>query len=553
MAKLVTLLKKDWRATANLGRLLRRQSRFKIVFIAVFATGLVSGLFALFVDGFEFLSSLGGAGFMITHRLFSLFFLGLSGMLVLSSVLTSYAALFRSREVPFLMVQPFEVGDIVAHKFMESTIWASWALLLIIVPFAAAYAWHGKLGVMFCVWTSVFSLPLLVLCSGIGSLAGFAVARWMPRSRRLGLVLVTALLAGACIWRIRTGAHGSPASAFMLAGIVPGLRLASQPLMPSWWTAEGIMACTRGQAVRGTMLWAVLASNTLMVCLAVQCLGERTFYEATQRLMGGGSRTHGRTVLLRWLEKLLGPLSRDVRGMIMKDIRSFLRDPVQWSQVLIFFGLLGLYFSSIGSFQYSRLPLEWRNLIAFLNVFSVAAVQCSLASRFIFPQLSLEGQAFWIVGLSPTRPQRILLTKFCLSLVAMLLVSVSLMLMSSQMLQVDATVRTVTIVVISAVSCGLCGLSVGLGAVFLDLKQSNPMAIVSGFGGTVNLVLSLAFMLAAIVPFGFSFHLFTLGVMSETQLHQALTLSGLWLMLLTGMAVGIPLWLGQRRLLVDID
>ena len=234
--------------------------------------------------------------------------------------------------------------------------------------------------------------------------------------------------------------------------------------------------------------------------------------------------------------------------MTMKDIRCFLRDPMQWSQVLIFFGLLGLYFSNLRTFRYHVFPPAWRNTVAFLNVFSVSAVMCSLGSRFVYPQLSLEGQGFWLLGLSPTRMGRVLLTKFMLALLGMIAVSLSLMLLSAHMLNVTGLPRTVAIGLAVAVSCAVSGLSIGLGAIFLDLNQRNPAAIVSGFGGTLNLVLSLGFMLAAILPFGLVFHIhFAKGIPLE-ELGPGLTIAAVWLVVLTSLAVSVPLWLGARSL-----
>jgi ABC-2 type transport system permease protein len=272
------------------------------------------------------------------------------------------------------------------------------------------------------------------------------------------------------------------------------------------------------------------------------------FYQAYQRATGGSGATRRNPVLLGWLARALRFLARDIRGMVLKDIRVFLRDPMQWSQALIFFGLLGLYFSSLRSFHYHYLPDAWKNLVAFLNVFSVSAVLCSLASRFIFPQLSLEGHAFWILGLSPTTPGRILVTKFFLSLSGVLTVSLVLMGLSCRMLQLDLTVRLVSLAVTAAISCAVCALSTGLGAVFLNLKQSNPVVIVSGFGGTVNLVLSLGFMLAAIVPFGLLFHLVTVELVDPAVLRRGLVLASAWLACITAAATVVPLWLGRRSL-----
>jgi len=39
---------------------------------------------------------------------------------------------------------------------------------------------------------------------------------------------------------------------------------------------------------------------------------------------------------------------------------------------------------------------------------------------------------------------------------------------------------------------------VGLGAIYPNLKEDNPSKIVAGFGGTLNLVLSLIFVLSII-------------------------------------------------------
>jgi ABC-2 type transport system permease protein len=234
--------------------------------------------------------------------------------------------------------------------------------------------------------------------------------------------------------------------------------------------------------------------------------------------------------------------------MIMKDIRSFLRDPLQWSQALIFFGLLGLYFSSFRSFHYNEMPPIWRNLIVFLNIFSVSSVICSLAARFVFPQLSLEGHSFWILGLAPTGMRRILLTKFCLASLAMVTISAALMGLATWMLQAESALSLISIGLAVAISLSVSALSTGLGALFIDLKQPNPVAIISGFGGTLNLVLSLGMMLGAILPFGLIWHWRVSEGLADTLFIKANLIAGLWVILLTVLMVSIPLWLGIRSL-----
>jgi hypothetical protein len=84
--------------------------------------------------------------------------------------------------------------------------------------------------------------------------------------------------------------------------------------------------------------------------------------------------------------------------------------------------------------------------------------------------------------------------------------------------------------------------------VFLDLRQRNPSAIVSGFGGTLNLVLSLAYMLAAILPFALIFHLNARLGLSPTEFRVGVVACLGWLSAITVATVAFPLWLGIRSL-----
>ena len=116
------------------------------------------------------------------------------------------------------------------------------------------------------------------------------------------------------------------------------------------------------------------------------------------------------------------------------------------------------------------------------------------------------------------------------------------------MLAVAGSVAGAALFIAAALAAGVSGLSVGLGAVFLDLRQQNPAAIVSGFGGTLNLILNLGLMVAVILPFGALFPLrdaVPLGAASVQAWRMAVT--G-WVLLLSGGAVAVPMWSGYRSL-----
>jgi ABC-2 type transport system permease protein len=548
MTSLSALWIKDLHVLRNLRRLLQRESVFKVVFILTFALGMMGGFFVLFLDGFRFLSGMGGGSYMITRRLFALFFFGLGTMLVMSNTVTSYSTIFRSKETTFLLTGPLDFRELVTYKFIESTLLSSWAFVFLIVPFAGAYAWHERLGLAFALWTALFSIPFVMLCGGIGTLLAMVTVRWLPRNRLFWWSVVTAglIFLGLTLRQHRPELRDE--ASFVLNRVLPGLQLASYPLSPNNWVAEGIMSLTGGQYARGLLLWCTLVSHTLMIGLFVQWLGAATFHTAYQRVLGSSDGRKRPAELLGWLDRFLSFLPHDVRGMVLKDMRSFLRDPMQWSQALIFFGLLAIYFAGFRSFRYDQLPETWRNLIVFLNIFSVSSVICSLASRFVFPQLSLEGHSFWILGLAPTRMGRILATKFLLAALTMVAVSAGLMTLATWMLQVGPGLKGVAIGLAVAISISVSALATGLGAVFVDLKQPNPVAVISGFGGTMNLVLSLGLMLASIFPYALIWHWHLIGRLGTTQFIRGNLAATIWLLALTLVTTLLPLWLGSRSL-----
>ena len=545
------LLRGRFRAFSNSGRLLRQQSWLKILVVTVFGAVLFASLGVLFYEGFDFLHRLGGAGLMVIHRLFALFFFGLGIMLLFSSIVTSYATLYRSPEVPALLVRPVTLGELTLFKSLESAIYSSWAFFFMILPFVGAFAVHQKLGVTFSLWTLLFSIPFVLLFSALGTILCMVLVRWLPSGRALYL-LVAGVLLVLVTWAARIFLEAGPMhddAGLVLTRLIPGLRISSHPVLPSWWISEGIMSLARGDNLRGFLLWLVLVANVLAAGLVLEYLGHRLFYEGWLKSTAGRGGRLGAPARWDGLLLLLPGAAPDTRALLMKDMRLFLRDPVQWSQALVFFGLLALYFLNLRQLHYHLLPPEWRNLIVFLNLFSVSAVTCSLSSRFIYPQMSMEGHSFWLLGLSPLTMLRILRAKYGLSAGLLMSVSLALMMLSSAMLQVDGLLRVVSAAVALCISAVVSAMSLGLGAMFADMKERNPAAIVSSFGGTLNLVLCMGYTIVAVFPFAGIFHLHAMDTWSDQAFRLGLGVAAFLLLVATGLGIWLPLRGGRRSLL----
>jgi len=176
--------------------------------------------------------------------------------------------------------------------------------------------------------------------------------------------------------------------------------------------------------------------------------------------------------------------------------------------VLIFFGVLGVYVANIRSLPYNLGIEEARGGIALLNLAATALVLSTFTGRFIFPLISLEGKKFWVLGLAPVERRRILYGKYFFAFFGSLAVSEALIIFSDWMLAFPASVMLGHAVMVLAICSGLAAVSVGLGACYPNLKEDNPARIVAGFGGTLNLIVSMLYILLMVAGVAMPFQLF---------------------------------------------
>ena len=187
--------------------------------------------------------------------------------------------------------------------------------------------------------------------------------------------------------------------------------------MPSWWLSTGLLEAAHGGPA-GTLqavgFLCVLLSNALLMPLLLGALGEVTLRRSFGQLSSGPrfSLPWQMTWLDRFCNRLLRSLSPTIRLVLIKDLRLFRRDPLQWSQFLLFFGLLSFYFIYVRRFDYGRQLTGWMTAIGFMNLGVVGLILSTFTTRFVFPLISIEGQRFWILGTAPVNRREILWSKF---------------------------------------------------------------------------------------------------------------------------------------------
>jgi ABC-2 type transport system permease protein len=196
------------------------------------------------------------------------------------------------------------------------------------------------------------------------------------------------------------------------------------------------------------------------------------------------------------------PAGRDLASLMDKDIRTFFRDNTQWSQLMLLGALVVVYL-----YNFSVLPLEkspvrleyLQNELAFLNTGLAGFVLSAVSVRFIFPAVSSEGGAFWIIRSSPLSIRRFLWGKFILYILPMVLLAEVLIIMSNYFLGVTTFMMVLSAVTMFFAVLGIVSLAVGFGALYPSFNYQNIAQVSTGFGGLMYMIFSALFMAAVLV------------------------------------------------------
>jgi ABC-2 type transport system permease protein len=152
-------------------------------------------------------------------------------------------------------------------------------------------------------------------------------------------------------------------------------------------------------------------------------------------------------------------------------------------------------------YNFSVLPLDrspiksvyLQNAISFLNIGLAGFVISALSTRFIFPAVSSEGKAFWIIRSSPLSARRFLWSKYVAYLVPMLILAEVLIIYTNYLLKVTAFMMVLSSVTIFLMVFGIVALGVGLGAVYPNFKHESIAQVATGFGGMIYMISSSVF------------------------------------------------------------
>lgn len=533
----------------------RRESKLKVAFVSLSVAMLWITAFALSWWLFHWLDRFGygllgtrdlSLSEVLLPRLLSVFALVLLVMLLFSNALLAFSTFYRSRETAYLVVRPLSARTLFLSRFAEIVFFASWASAFLGSPVLLAYGLVRHAPPVFYVAALVGYLPFVLIPAALGAILAMVVARVLPRLPRTALVAVGAgvVLGAFLLFRAQLLA-AQQETGLDVAPLMELAGRAQSPFLPSQWFTAGVLEAAHGATRDASFHLLLLAANALFaVWLATETAAAILLRGIAG--LGSGVRRRRGPARGRTLERVFAFLPGATRWLSVKDVTVFLRDPAQWSQFAIFFGILALYVANMRTSSPKFEQAFWQTFITLLNTVASLLVLATLTTRFVFPLVSLEGRRFWIVGLAPVPRRLIVHQKFALAVAICCPLTVGLAALSSWRLGLAAGPFAIAVGTVFLSSFALSGLAVGLGSLYPDFTAEEPARVVSGMGGTLTFIASLIYVVLAASAE-------TIALRWERAAHGA---GGTWLPLaalgfivvLAVVTTVVPLRLGIRNL-----
>ncbi len=429
-------------------------------------------------------------------------FLTFLSFLAFSGVVSALSTFFLSDDLRLLLAAPVASHRLFYARFLRTLAHASWMVVVFLVPLLLG------IGLARCAPPSFYALAVLTIVPfsmipvAVGTAATLLLVNVFPARRARDILMLMGLLFAASIVivlrYIRPERLLQVESLPDITAFFSTLQSPVTPLLPSFWAGETLFASLQGG--RDLLHFGALWTTALMLVVVVGAAYERWHFAGYSNAQEARKARFTRLHLLDRLAHGL-PVSSARRHLLIKDLKVFLRDVSQWSQLLLLLALVLVYLYNFRVLDLERLPYMSgvvKNVYAFVNLAMAGFVMATVAVRFVFPGVSAEGAAFWIIRTAPISMRDFLWSKFWIGLVPVLLLSEALTVAANELLGVDPFLKIVAPIAIFFMSFALVGLATGLGARYPRFTADNASQVAGSFGGIAFMVMAVLFVLVII-------------------------------------------------------
>ncbi len=477
-------------------------------------------------------------------------FLTFLSFLAFSGVVSALATFFLSDDLRLVMVTPVAARRVFMARFTRTLAQAGWMVVVFLMPVLAGVGLAKCAPLSFVAVATLTVAPFVVIPVGLGTAVTLLLVNVFPARRArdilmlMGLVFATSLV--ILLRVVQPERLLRVESMPVVTDFFATLQSPVTPMLPSFWAGEAIFAGLQGGPdwLHLAALWTTAAAVTVALGAAFARWHFPGYSKSQEARKARFAHWRGLDLVAGWL-----PLSPVRRQLLVKDVKVFLRDVSQWSQLLLLLALVLVYLYNFRVLDLDRVPGMSgviKNAYAFLNMGMAGFVMATVTVRFVFPAVSAEGAAFWIIRTAPISLRDFLWSKFWTGLLPVLALTECLVVVGNQFLNTDPFLKQVTAGAVGFMAFALVGLAAGLGARYPRFAADNPSQVAGSYGGVAFMVVAVLYVITmiALLSWPSSVYLY-----AQTR-RRPLTDTQLWLMgaaFAAAAAMSVAIWLLGMR------
>ena len=458
--------------------------------IAAFGVLLFVALFLLSHRVLSYFHHQSELGIILSLKIFQMSWSIIFFMLIFSSMVSGVSALFLSNDNDIFCSVPISMSRLYRMRYPTTTLFTSWMIVIFTLPVFGAYGVVFDAGVLFWPLMLLSVLSITATGSGIGLAFTIALVNLFPARRTKDIVFYLTLLFGILLYMVirlmRPEDLADPERFPDFIEYLSAISAPGGPFLPADWASGLLSKYLQFQEIDPLFLGLILL--TPFVCYySGEWIMERWFIPGYAKALESFGGYH---------EFRPGSYSSSsLKWFFRKEVRMFMRDSSEWSQLFLIGALVVVYLYNFKALPLDRSPMPTEyltNLIAYANIGLTGFLTTSLCARFVYPAISAEGSGFGLIRTSPVSLSRYIFYKYIFYVIPFTILSLLLIIVSNRLLHIEGPMLWIGVVSGLIITWTAVAMALGFGAYYADFKMENRAAMLGGFGAILFLFSAVA-------------------------------------------------------------
>lgn len=433
----------------------------------------------------------------LCEKILMMTFLTMTMMLIMSALISTLNIFFLSKDLPVLLSSPLRSRTVFTWKALEVASSSALMVIFFSLPVLFSYSYYFAPGIDAVAAIVLVFLFFIVSGIAIGILIGliipafFSVKKLQPVLSIVSIILISAIV--VFLRLLRPERFGNPDVINNLLDYMGGLNVKGLAWLPFYWIAKALRLVSRGDYGG---YWQIIGTFLVISLLLVGFIWflQKKYYLSLYDKMNKGTRGGHRS---EWKKRFFS--RRGYSALWKKEIKTFMRSPDQWSQLLIIGAIVIVFILNIRGIPMPHASVK--NIIAYLNLGMAAFIVAGLNSRFTFTSIPMEHPGIVHVMASPFEKKKMYRFKLLFFAIPQMLIGFALFLAGDISLHLDPFARISGFVFLVPTLPFLTVLAVFHSLKIEESVPLTPQHLIASKNGISYMLWSLIYIVAGMVYF----------------------------------------------------